>query len=526
MEKWKTLSHNGPTFSPNYHYQKHKVVVKGIDYTLNEQAEEVMVFWAQKINTDYVKDPVFQTNFWNDFKKLLNPELQNTNFPTDWDFTHVVNKLQMLKEAKLQYQKNNKELIKKQKEELKEKHGYAIIDGRKIELLNYVIEPPGIFMGRPGHPMRGKVKFRINPEDVTINIDENSPVPEGNWKAVVHNRGNTNIAFYYEKATGQQKDIMVSRSSAIVQDLEKEKFDLARKLANNLNKVNDHINKNLTTKDAEIATVCKLISTLCIRVGDEKGEDTADTVGASTLRKEHIKFNGNKVTFDFLGKDSIPFKAEVTFEDQMIKNLQSYWNITKEGEQLFPNVTSVEVKEFLNRQMIGISAKTFRTANASKLMSEELKKSNYENTNEVQKLAIFNDANLKVALKLNHRSAVPKTYDQTLANIKASLQKYEDQLKTITIPIKATDKQKAEFSKKQASIQKSIDNYKAQIAFKEKTKGIALGTSRTNYIDPRVIISWCKEQGIEVKKLLTAALIKKFEWAMEVEAGWYRKYVL
>ena len=39
-----------------------------------------------------------------------------------------------------------------------------------------------------------------------------------------------------------------------------------------------------------------------MRVGDEKDPDEADTVGATTLRKEHIKITTNTIEFDFLGK--------------------------------------------------------------------------------------------------------------------------------------------------------------------------------------------------------------------------------
>ena len=36
---------------------------------------------------------------------------------------------------------------------------------------NFRIEPPGIFLGRGCHPKAGKIKRRIYPEDITLNID-------------------------------------------------------------------------------------------------------------------------------------------------------------------------------------------------------------------------------------------------------------------------------------------------------------------------------------------------------------------
>jgi len=50
-------------------------------------------------------------------------------------------------------------------------------------------------------------------------------------------------------------------------------------------------------------------------VGNEKGEDEADTVGCCSLRVEHIKFEANShITFDFLGKDSMRYFNTVKVE--------------------------------------------------------------------------------------------------------------------------------------------------------------------------------------------------------------------
>jgi DNA topoisomerase-1 len=43
-------------------------------------------------------------------------------------------------------------------------------------------------------------------------------------------------------------------------------------------------------------------------VGNEKGDDEADTVGCCSLRVEHLTFEpDNKITLDFLGKDSMRY---------------------------------------------------------------------------------------------------------------------------------------------------------------------------------------------------------------------------
>ena len=53
-----------------------------------------------------------------------------------------------------------------------------------------------------------------------------------------------------------------------------------------------------------------------MRVGDEKDtEDEAASVGATTLRVEHMKISGNKIKFDFLGKDSVRWKKTLEEKD-------------------------------------------------------------------------------------------------------------------------------------------------------------------------------------------------------------------
>src|SRR6266705_2649795 len=66
-----------------------------------------------------------------------------------------------------------------------------------------------------------------------------------------------------------------------------------KKLRQRLSDVREFIEKNLRSPDVKVrklATVSYLIDNLAMRVGDEKEEDEADTVGASTLRVEHVKF--------------------------------------------------------------------------------------------------------------------------------------------------------------------------------------------------------------------------------------------
>ena len=42
-------------------------------------------------------------------------------------------------------------------------------------------EPPGIFIGRGAHPLRGKWKRRITHEDVILNMGKDAKIPFGKW---------------------------------------------------------------------------------------------------------------------------------------------------------------------------------------------------------------------------------------------------------------------------------------------------------------------------------------------------------
>jgi DNA topoisomerase I len=67
-----------------------------------------------------------------------------------------------------------------------------LVDNVKEKIGGYLIEAPTLFKGRGDHPKAGFMKARIMPEDITINIAKNAPVPKCEmaghcWKDIVHN---------------------------------------------------------------------------------------------------------------------------------------------------------------------------------------------------------------------------------------------------------------------------------------------------------------------------------------------------
>ena len=62
-----------------------------------------------------------------------------------------------------------------------------------------------------------------------------------------------------------------------------------------------------------------------------------------------------------------------------------------------------------------------------------------------------------------------------------------------------------------------IENEEIKAKNKDDNKAVALGTSKINYMDPRITIAWCKQNDVPPQTVYTKALVEKFNWAMEVE---------
>ena len=94
-----------------------------------------------------------------------------------------------------------------------------------------------------------------------------------------------------------------------------------------------------------IAAACYLIDTLSLRVGDEKDPEEADTVGATTLRLEHLTFKNGLIVFDFLGKDSVPWHKELEMPSDVYTVFQELYRNANERLQSFKSRKSKETSE-------------------------------------------------------------------------------------------------------------------------------------------------------------------------------------
>jgi len=67
--------------------------------------------------------------------------------------------------------------------------------------------------------------------------------------------------------------------------------------------------------------------------------------------------------------------------------------------------------------MAGLSAKVFRTYNASFTMSTLLKELKVTNASIQEKVKLYNDCNRKVAILCNHKRTVTTTHEAQMAKI-------------------------------------------------------------------------------------------------------------
>lgn len=515
-KKWETLYHNGVLFPPEY--EPHNIPLKCNNkyVTLPDDAEEYAMLYVRYFDTDYIQNKTFNKNFWKDWKKTLNSnDIQSLD---DCDFSEFREKYLELKQEK---KENTTEEEKQKQKEVEEKYKIAIIDGKEQEVGNYRVEPPGLFIGRGNNPNIGKIKRRIYPEDITLNIGKNIPVPEPlpghKWGKIIHNRNVEWIASWKDNVTDKIKYVWLSNTSEFKANSDLGKFDLAKKLKKKIKRINEENERNLKHKEIKVrqlATALYLIDKLAIRVGNEKGSDEADTVGVTTLRVEHISLDGNKLELDFLGKDSVPYYNCVQVDDIVRDNIKSFMNGKTNDEDIFDKIKSSDVNTYLQTFMKNLTAKVFRSYNASNLFQKELLKINKKYEGETPDIKVlmeeFNKANVKVAKLLNHQKNVGKSH-------KSQMDKFSDQIKDLKNKLRKERTKSKKNNKKIKSIKDKIKKIKDKKKNKEETKNIALGTSRENYIDPRITVAFMKKHNIPVEKIFSTKLQKKFKWAFDVD---------
>lgn len=515
--KWKFLEHKGPLFAPPYEPLPKGVIFRydGKEFRLSQESEEIAGFYAKMLDHDYTTKPVFNTNFFTDWRKVMNEKEKSTiKDLRKCDFRPMCEFFKDQSEKNKNKTKEMKLEIKTKNEDIQKEYGFCKIDGHNEKIGNFRIEPPGLFRGRGEHPKMGKLKNRVVPEDVIINCSADSKVPKPppghKWKQVRNDNAVTWLASWTENVQGQVKYVMLNPSSKLKGEKDWQKYETARKLAKSIDKIRNTYREEWKAKEMRIrqrAVALYFIDRLALRAGNEKDEDQADTVGCCSLRVEHIQLHKEKdgneyvVVFDFLGKDSIRYYNEVPVEKRVFKNLELFKENKKDGDDLFDRLNTQTMNEHLRELMPNLTAKVFRTFNASFTLQNQLDELTDSNSSVEEKILAYNRANRAVAVLCNHQRAVPKGHEKSMGALKDKIQDKRDKIDEaeadVSDAVKAAKrgsvKDKINADKKKKALDRLKDQLRkleVQETDRDENKTISLGTSKLNYLDPRISIAW------------------------------------
>jgi DNA topoisomerase-1 len=107
-----------------------------------------------------------------------------------------------------------------------------------------------------------------------------------------------------------------------------------------------------------------------------------------------------------------------------------------------------------------------------------------------------------------------------MANLQSKIDKKTKEVEKAEKEYKAAKKGKGgEADKKKATVKRlleQLNRLETQKTDKEENKQIALGTSKLNYLDPRISVAWCKKYEVPLEKVYNKTQREKFCWAIEM----------
>jgi len=548
------------------------LTIRGRPVALSPRQEEMALAWARKYGTPYLQDPVFVRNFLTDFSRALG--LEEVLSPDEVDFGPAVRLIEEEKAARERLSREERRALaaerRARREALRERYGYAIVNGERVEVANFTVEPSGIFMGRGEHPLRGRWKEGPRQEDITLNLSPDAPRPEGNWAAIVWQPEALWVACWRDRLSGELKYVWLGDTASIKQEREVRKFDQAHALDAELERVRARIQEDLSSPDPRkrmLATACYLIDALCLRVGDEKDPDEADTVGATTLRPEHVHLRPDGTAeFRFLGKDSVLWHKRLSLPEAVFRNLvelrekarpsraqrKEKSHPTRDKPQLFPDISSNDVNAYLSDILPGLTAKVFRTHHATLAVRESLGRSGVQPDDpEYRKWEAASLANLEAAVLCNHYKQAPRNWEASRRRFQERLERAEAQVERHRAALRALEEKaralrqesrealqaasgerrervRARYKKRLDQVTRQIQvarerlqrallargRLRAQALIAEKKRTWNLTTSLKSYIDPRVYVRWGEQVGYDVlADYYPKVLQRRFSWA-------------
>jgi len=528
-----SLTHKGIMLS-KITYNKLSISIQGKPLILTPLQEEMAIAWVRKLSTVYIEDSVFCKNFFEDFSTALGHENLTDE---DIDFSEVIDYIEKERARRESLTKEEKKAQREQRkvvrEELKGIYGSAMLDEVPVEISNWTAEPSSIFMGRGEHPLRGKWKQGPSKEDIILNHSNPDELEDKEeWKVVVWESECLWVAKWTDKLSGKTKYVWLSDNTPIKQDREIEKFENSKRVGENLKKIRAQTNQALKSENKrlrKVALACYIIDHLILRVGDEKDEDEADTIGATTLRPEHITITGNQVRFKFLGKDSVEWNKLTTFPEYAVVVLQELIDEANEsGEdkpQIFSRINSTHVNEFFGNIVEGLTAKVFRTYHASNTVQIALEESDTDaNDPEYKKKEAAVMANREAAIICTHMKQEPKNWDNRIQRFRERKIKADERISKAKLN-EAARKERLEVLKGNLEDKKKVLKEADEILAKTKREYNILREVTIDTNDEKVKTKYKKDvekakKSVDSKKKKVETAKKRIESAKnQVERG-------
>jgi DNA topoisomerase I len=396
----------------------------------------------------------------------------------------------------------------------------------------------------------------------------------------LHDPTVTWIAGWHENVMDNNKYVYLAASSSFKGISDRNKYEKARQLKNYIGRVRAHYQRTLDSKDdfeCQAGTAMWVIDALALRVGGEKDEDEADTVGCCSLRVEHISFVEDVpakdvaaareqlkeleerrergeliigeeeleesaaagaaqgittgITLDFLGKDSMRYYKTMDLGrygdigKRVYNNLRRFVKGKQPTDEIFELLTPTSLNKELQSIMPGLSAKVFRTYNASVTLEQQLPDLDPGMSID-EKVLEYNRANREVSILCNHQRSVSKGFADQIGKMQKELELLEKQCEDLEawakklkrgspIPLKDTSKrchsvkpgelsddekwmrlsERHMFAKepgfdqvteRSAQYQTRLEKHKLKMKNKDENKAVALNTAKINYMDPRI----------------------------------------
>jgi DNA topoisomerase-1 len=497
---------------------------------LSPQAEQFGLTYARL--SVVAKDPratsdTFRENFSRDWHELaLGPSSpprerernSRSDSLDDWDWEGLLERAEEARKREPTEKKNNK------KHNIGENYGksnsssqggsHATIDGKRYALKNDTVDREGVFLGRNvRHPLNGCIRRRLTARDVDLNMSRGArvpPVPSGStereWGGVVHDPKVGWLARWKDPLTAMMKYTQLDGGASLRQAHEERKFELARQLARDIDRVRARIEKDcggqfrndaMTSTTAMAATCASVVEVFGIRVGNEE----SSTTGAAYLRPNEVRILADRfVRLVFVGKDHVDYDMTRRMPPNAYACLVRY--VTKRAkrgvsDRVFEGIGPRDVNAYLDGLVPGLTCKVIRTFKASSIVDGRLlgKKNNRsafrtESPKRLVELCFY-----EVAWHLNHKTLTKRKDELSQEQENEQAQRFDVLCETFW--------------------NGSSSWSSAELISRAKELRLAPGTSKANYVDPRIIAVFCRKYSTDALcGVYGASLRRRFDWAV------------